>query len=475
MTDPSPTRPPLPWDLSLVLLMAGLMLTLFVAAMDSTVVGTALPTIAHQIGNPELYPWVFSGYLLTSTTTVPLWGRLADGFGRRRVLLTGLAIFVVASVLCGLAPSMPALIIFRTLQGIGAGCVQPIVFTVVGDTFPTSQRARLQGFFSAVWAVAAVIGPVLGATFVTTIGWRWIFGINLPIGIVAALLLLRYREQRPETMDRSIEVRGALTLTAGVALLLWGLGTGSASGKPVWQVAAAGVALLAVFVLLERRSKSPTVPLDLLRHRVMGPAIASSLLAGMIMFCVSAYVPLSVQNGLGQSAYIAGATVAPMSLTWPLGSVLSGFLLLRVGFQPLAVAGSLGLVIGCALLGLVTSTTAVVAIGSAAIGFGMGLLSTPILIVIQSSVPWSKRGAATALNQFSRTIGGAVGVSLLGVLLETQAGTGATGSRLLGGIRFVFLACLGVALATFALTLAMLLGRKRGASGVDDPAPGASS
>jgi MFS family permease len=226
VTETATGRARIPWSFALVRLLAGLMLTLFVAAMDSTVVGTALPTIAHQIGNAELYPWIFAGYLLTSTTTVPLWGRLADAFGRRRVLLLGLAIFVLASVLCGLAPTMLTLIVFRTLQGIGAGCVQPVVFTVVGDTFTLSQRARLQGFFSAVWAVAAIAGPALGATFVSTIGWRWIFGINLPIGIVAAALLWGYRERRPEGVSRSIEVVGAATLTAGVALLLWGLGTG---------------------------------------------------------------------------------------------------------------------------------------------------------------------------------------------------------------------------------------------------------
>jgi EmrB/QacA subfamily drug resistance transporter len=451
------------------------MLTLFVAAMDSTVVGTSLPTISRQLGDPALYPWVFSGYLLTSTTTVPLWGRMADAFGRRRVLLLGLAIFVTASVLCGIAPNMPALIVFRTLQGIGAGCVQPIVFTVVGDTFPIGQRARLQGVFSSVWAVAAVVGPALGALLVSTIGWRWIFGINLPIGIVATLLMWGYREQRPDGGDRRIEVVGALTLTAGVAVLLWGLGTGSATATPVWPAAAAGVVLLAVFALWERRSRSPTVPLDLLGHRVLGPAITVSMLAGTIMFCVSAYVPLSVQNGLGQSAYLAGAAVAPMSITWPLSSVLSGFLLLRFGFQPLAVAGSLALTAGCAMLGLLSTTPVLIGAGSAVVGAGMGMLSNPILVVIQSSVPWSKRGAATALNQFSRTIGGAVGVSMFGVLLEARSGTGATGQRLMAGTRLDFLVCMAVALLMCALTVTMLLTRYRSADAVDAGRPGASS
>lgn len=451
------------------------MLTLFVTAMDSTVVGTSLPTIARQIGDPQLYPWIFTGYLLTSTTTVPLWGRFADGFGRRRVLLLGVAIFVIASVLCGLAPNMPALIVFRTLQGIGAGCIQPIVFTVVGDTFPIGQRARLQGFFSSVWAVAALVGPVLGALLVSTIGWRWIFGINLPIGIVATSLLLAYRERRPATTDRRIDPIGAAALTAGVAVLLWGLGAGSATASPNLPLAGVGLLLLVAFVLYERRSKSPTVPLDLLGNRVIGPAMTATVLAGMIMFCISAYVPLSVQNGLGESAYLAGAAVAPMSLTWPIASVTAGFLMLRLGFQPLALAGSLCLVAGCFVLAFLADTTVAFGIGSAVAGVGMGLMSSPILVTVQSSVPWTKRGAATALNQFSRTIGGAVGVSVLGILLEARAGTGATGGHLLAGAHAVFLACLGVALVTTALTVAMLVMRSRGRGEVDALRPGASS
>src|SRR5436309_2798169 len=231
----------LAWTPDLVRVMAGLMLSLFVAAMDSTVVGTALPTIARELGEFQLYPWVFSGYLITATTTVPIWGRLADRYGRRLVLLTGITIFVTASMLCAASPGMAALIVFRTLQGVGAGCIQPVVFTLVGDIFPLPQRARLQGFFSSMWAVAAVIGPALGAVFVSTIGWRWIFLINLPIGLVAGTLIFSHRERRPEAVvDAGIDVRSAILLTAGIGLLLWGLGTGSQTAAPVWWAIGAG-------------------------------------------------------------------------------------------------------------------------------------------------------------------------------------------------------------------------------------------
>src|SRR5487761_540687 len=216
-----------PWTPQLYRVMAGLMVSLFVAAMDSTVVGTALPTIARDLGSFQLYPRIVAGYLITATTTVPLWGRLADLHVRRRVLLVGIVVFVVASALCATSSSMIWLIAFRTLQGIGAGCIQPIVFTILGDIFPLKQRAPLSGLFSSMWAIAAIIGPALGALFVSTIGWRWIFLINLPLGVVAAALVWGYMERRPKKAGtRRLDVRGSLLLTAGVVLLLVGLGAG---------------------------------------------------------------------------------------------------------------------------------------------------------------------------------------------------------------------------------------------------------
>lgn len=411
----------IPWTPQLLRVMAGLMLSLFVAAMDATVVGTALPTIARELGSFELYPWIVSGYLITATTTVPIWGRLADLRGRRRVLLAGIFLFIVASALCATSPGMAWLIAFRTLQGIGAGCIQPVVFTIVGDIFPFAQRARLQGFFSSMWAVAAIIGPALGALFVSTIGWRWIFTINVPIGLVAAALVWGYHERRPEQPTaRSLDVRGAILLTAGIALLLFGLGTGSQTATPNWPLVAAALVVLAGFGRVEWRSANPTVPLDLLRHRIIGPAIVVAALGGTLMFGVTTYVPLWVQVVQGGSPYDAGVAVGAMSIGWPLMSALSGWVMVRVGYQRLVVAGALVLLAGSLMLALGPAVRGVVWTGAATlvIGAGMGLFTAPLLIVIQSSVDWGRRGVATALNQFSRTIGGAIGVSLMGVLLQ---------------------------------------------------------
>ena len=398
---PEPEHPidRLPWTPALVLLLAGLMMSLLVAAMDSTVVGTALPTIARDLGGFALYSWVFTGYLLTSTTSVPIWGRLADIVGRRSILLCGLALFVGGSVLCGLAPSMGFLIVFRLLQGVGAGCVQPVVFTIIGDTFPLGQRARLQGFFSAVWAVASVAGPLLGALFVSTIGWRWIFDINLPIGLAATAMIWGYREpRRTEAVDRHLDLLGALLLTAGIAGLLVGVGAGAEDAGVNWPVAGAGALILVLFFVFEQRVRVPVVPLDLLRNRVIGPAIGVTVIAGTLMFGVTAYVPLLVQDGLHGTPLMAGAAAAPLSLGWPIGSVTAGRLLLRAGYERLLLAGSMVLVLGTLALAVLPHTAVAVGISAAVMGLGMGLVSTPVLIVIQSSVPHRRRGAATAFE-----------------------------------------------------------------------------
>jgi EmrB/QacA subfamily drug resistance transporter len=447
--------------------MAALMVSLFVAAMDSTVVGTALPTIARELGSFELYPWVVAGYLITGTTTVPLWGRLADIRGRKPVLLAGLAIFVIASALCAWSPSMLWLIAFRTLQGIGAGCIQPLVFTMVGDIFPLAQRARLQGFFSGMWAIAAIIGPALGALFVSTIGWRWIFTINIPIGIAAAVLLWGYDERKDQRAKARLDVRGAVLLTAGITILLIGLGTGSESATPNWPAVALAVLLLAAFIALEWRSRNPTVPLHLLRHRVIGPAILIGSIAGTLMFGVTAYLPLWVQSVQGGSPYEAGVAVAAMSFGWPIASSVSGFAMVRVGYQRLVVIGALALLAGSVMLAVAQPSSSLYWTGGASliIGLGMGTFSAPLLIVIQSSVEWAQRGAATALNQFSRTIGGAVGVALMGIVVQryvasARAPLEARG-ELFQGLHADFVALVALAAGVLVAGVAVLFASRR--------------
>jgi EmrB/QacA subfamily drug resistance transporter len=464
---------------------AGLMLAIFVSAMDSSVVATAVPTIAGDLGSFALYPWLISGYLLTSTTTVPLWGRLADVYGRRRVVLIGLAWFVAASLLCAAAPDMAWLVAFRALQGIGAGCLLPVAFTMIGDLFSLEQRARIQGVFSSVWAVAALAGPTLGAAFVSTVGWRWIFWINLPAGLIGAVLLWGHRDAPPAGERGRLDYTGAITLTAGIGLLLFGL-DGGGGQTPAWPLVALGVVALALFAVAQRRTDHPTIPFSLLRHRVIGPATAAAFLAGTLMFAIGAFLPLYVQGVRGGSSFLAGAVVSAGSLGWTATALFSGRVMLRVGYQRLVVTGALSMVIGGA--GLVARPAgagaavdvAWLAAAAFVIGLGMGQLQTPLLIVIQSVVDWGSRGTATALNQFSRTIGGAVGVSLLGLLLGARSRAeaaahgvdpaavanplsssghlgAATAPLVADALQAVFWVLLAVAVATLAIGVAILL------------------
>ncbi|MHB8507350.1 MAG: MDR family MFS transporter [Candidatus Dormibacteria bacterium] len=411
----------IPWTSQRIRWTAGLMLAMLVAAMDSTIVGTALPTIGAELGHFSLYSWVFSGYLLTATTTVPLWGRLADLYGRKLVLYAGLGIFVGASVLCGSAHSMLALVLFRALQGLGAGCLQPVTTTIVGDLFPLRQRARIQGLFGGMWALAAVSGPLLGALLVSTVGWRWIFIVNVPIGLAAATLLWSFSD-RVKGDRVSIDYLGALLLTAGVGFLLFGFGTGGAGSHVQLPLIALAAVVLAAFVVVERRAASPTVPLRFLTDSVIGPALLLSVLGGTLFFGLTSYVPLYVQAGLGGSPTSAGAALSPLTLGWPLAAVVSGRLLIRVGYQRLVLAGTLLILIGTGLLAAPPPIAPVVWVGisTMVIGTGLGTLLSPLLVVLQSMVGWGDRGSVTAMNQFSRTIGGAIGVALLGILLASR-------------------------------------------------------
>jgi MFS family permease len=414
---------------------------------------------------------------------VPLWGRLADIHGRRRVLLAGLACFVAASLLCTVAPDMAWLVGFRALQGVGAGCLQLVALTMVGDLFTMEQRARVQGLFSSVWAVAALVGPALGAVFVATIGWRWIFGVNLPVGLLCAVLLWSHRDAPAAEQRGRLDYIGAITLTAGIALLLFGLDGGGAStgAGPSWPVVGLGVIALALFGLAQRRAEQPTLPLALLRSRVIGPASAAAFLGGTLLFALSAFLPLDVQGVLGGNSFAAGAVVSASSLGWTATAIFSGRFMLRFGYQRLVVGGALSMVVGSAAILLRPPGAGVAWVAAAAfvVGTGMGQLQTPLLIVIQSVVDWNARGAATALNQFSRTIGGAVGVSLLGLLLGARARAAAlargvdpgqvanplsstghlgpvTGPIVADALHVVYWALLAISVATLAIGLAIL-------------------
>jgi EmrB/QacA subfamily drug resistance transporter len=404
------------------LVTAGLMLTLFLVSMESTVVSTGMPTIVGQLGGLEAYSWVFTAFMLASTTTVPLYGKLSDLFGRRPIYAVSMAIFLFGSIMCGLAQTMPQLIAFRALQGIGAGGLLPLVFIIIGDLFSLEERARIQGLFSGVWGVSSLVGPLLGGFIVDRLSWQWVFLINIfPAPVAAALVWFAWIDRpRPQRGARpAIDYLGAVLLTSGAVALLLGL---SDLGAPwAWAAIGASVVLLAALVVVERRAADPVLPIGLFRERMFAVACGHGVLAGCAMFGSSAFVPLFVQGVQGTSATEAGAALTPMLLAWVFSSIIGTRLLLRVGYRSLALAGMVSLTAGALMLTQVSASTGRVPlmVYLALMGFGMGFSIPAFLIAVQSAVERRKLGTATSTLQFSRSIGGALGIGIMGAVLSS--------------------------------------------------------
>ena len=295
----------------------------FLVALDTSVVSTAMPTVIGQIGGIQLYSWVFSAYLLTGTVTVPIYGKLADLFGRKPVFLVAIALFMVGSMLCGQAQTMEQLIVFRLLQGLGAGGVLPITQTVLGDVFPLEQRARITGLFSTVWGVAGLLGPGIGGFLTEHVSWRWVFYVNFPLCVLSMILIWSFLHEHLQRRRPSIDYIGAVSLSAAVALLLVGLqSTGNQLIQVVLYVLAA--VLVPVFVWQERRASEPLVPLWLFRQRAIGVSTLGGLLLGVALYGQSTFLPPFVQGVMGATPTIAGFVLASSSVSWPLASAWAG-------------------------------------------------------------------------------------------------------------------------------------------------------
>ncbi len=414
-----------------VLLIVGLMLSLFLASMESTVIATAMPTIVGDLGGLDRYSWAFSIYLLASTTTVPLFGKLSDVYGRTSTYLTAMGLFLVGSLLCGFAQSMNQLIGFRAVQGIGAGGLLPLTFIIIGDSFTIAERTRVQGFFSSVWGVSSIAGPLLGGFLVDAVAWPWVFFVNLVPGGFAALLVWSVlKGRRPSGLRPRVDYAGAALLTGGLIALL--LGLFALGTPPGWLLLGLALLLFVGLVLIERRAADPIVPLALFRERLFSVACLHGLLAGCALFGSTAFVPLFVQASAGTSATVAGATLTPMLLAWVGTSIVSSRLLLRVNYRSLALTGMVLLTLGSLLLWRLTGTgrpTGLV-LSTALMGSGMGLSIPAFLIAVQSSVSRTVLGAATSSLQFSRSIGGTIGVSVMGVVLSSRLAAALTAAGL---------------------------------------------
>lgn len=396
----------------------------FLAALDATVVGTAMPTIIGELGGLPLYPWAFASYLLAATVTGPVFGKLSDTYGRKPVYLAGIALFLLGSALAGASQSMAALIAFRTLQGLGAGAVQPVAITIVGDIFELEARARIQGLFGAVWGISAILGPAVGGLLTDLASWRWVFYLNIPFGLVAAILLAATLTESFERRDRRVDYLGTALLTGGlVAVLLALLGEPGLSAYRLLMFSG-GVVALVIFVFVERWAEDPIVPLDLFEDRILSVSAVGNLAMGGVLLGVSVYVPLFVQGSLGGTALTAGAAVASLSIGWPVGSFVGGRMLLRTGYRTTLLLGSGLVAAGSAMCVPMDRGTTLpyVVIAVVVVGLGLGFSSTSYLVSVQNAVPWRRRGVATSSVVFFRTVGGSVGVAIMGALLNSSLG-----------------------------------------------------
>ncbi len=390
-------------------------------AVEATIVSTAMPQIVSELGGLRLYSWVFSAFLLAQTTLTVVFGNLADVYGRKPIMLTGIAIFSLGSVLAGFAWSMPVMILFRLIQGIGAGAMQPVAMIIVADLYPARERGKVQGYLASVWAISAVLGPVIGGLIIRNVSWAWIFWINIPIGLIAAAGFIAFLHENTEHERRPIDIAGATTFTIAVASLLMGLTKIGTSDTGALAAAAAVfcVSTLA-FVLQERRTANPMVSFSLWSHRPIAAANGVALLSGMSLMGLTTFVPIYVQIVLHRSPVIAGLALTTMLVGWPAGATLCARLFHRFGLNQLLIAGTLLLPAGAVLFVLLTprSSPLIAGLGSLIMGLGMGLLSVSSMVLIQEIVDWSQRGSVTASNLFSRNLGSTLGATVLGAVLN---------------------------------------------------------
>jgi EmrB/QacA subfamily drug resistance transporter len=403
-----------------MILAAALMAT-FMPAVESTIVATAMPTIVADLGGFSLFSWIFAVPLLTMAVTIPLYGRLADIYGRRRIFFIGTGIFLVGTTLCGFARSTVVLILFRAIQGLGAGAVQPIAATIVGDIYTPAERARVQGGISSVFGVAAIVGPALGAFLVEHVHWSVVFWVNLPVGLVSIAMFWVFLHERVERREHRIDYLGGILLVVGVGALMLALVQGaSLDGGWVAAFVALGGGALTWLVVHEQRTPEPMFPFGLWRRRVVGLSNLAGFGASATMMAVTALLPAYVQGVMGRSPGVAGFVVGATSVSWMFASMIAGRLMIRTSYRLTASIGGVALVAGSLVLLTLDPASPPLRAASAAflIGIGMGFCNTTFLVAIQGTVGWRERGTGTGSQIFMRMIGQAVGAALFGAILN---------------------------------------------------------
>ncbi|MGG4407389.1 MFS transporter [Niallia taxi] len=403
---------------SRTLVMVSIVLAMLVASIDTTIMNTTMPIIAKELGRFDLYAWSFASYMITSTILSPIAGRLSDIFGRKKVFGFGILLFLVGSLLCGIADDMVQLILFRALQGMGAGFMMPFPAIIAGDLFQIEKRGKIQALFTAMWGLSAILAPLLGSLFVEFLTWRWIFFVNLPVCIVAFLTLLPYKEDY-EPKKASVDYIGAILFGAAITSLL--LITLVEDGQVYYGLA--GVVLLIAFYLFERKQKSPIVPLSIFKKKTITWIYINGFIGTLALFGTSSYIPLFLQDEAGLSPFMSGIALLGVAIGWMLVSVPAGKWILKYGYRILLIIGNALLVLSGLMLVLLNDTHGFVYTFSIMLiqGLSFGLLSTVGVIGSQALVGPHEKGISTSFFMFCRNMGTSIGVTIMGALLTSQA------------------------------------------------------
>ncbi len=407
-------------------ILAAVMLAMFLNAIEATIVSTAMPAIVNDLGGFSQYSWVFSGYLLMNTVTVLIYGKLSDLFGRKSVFLFGIIIFLIGSLLCGFAETLPQLIIYRFIQGLGAGAIAPVSMTIIGDIYDKEERAHIQGYLSSVWGISAIMGPALGGLMVESFTWRLIFWMNIPLGILSIIGIWFFLHEKIEKKKQDIDYKGAVLLTISISTFMIILVEGGVkwawNSWPIMWLALIAFVALYLFVRVEKKVPNPMMPFTIWTERVIFIVNMVSFFTGIMIIGLSSFLPTFVQGVMERSATVAGFTLTAMSIGWPIASTLAGRFMQKIGFRMTALSGGFSLILGSLVLVFMEPKDGplIAALGSFFVGFGMGLTSTSFIVLIQNMVSWEQRGIATASNQFMLSIGNTVGVALLGGILNSR-------------------------------------------------------
>jgi EmrB/QacA subfamily drug resistance transporter len=419
----------------------GLVANTLISALDSNIMQTASPTIVKQLGGMEYFAWIFAVYMLASTITVPLYGKLSDMYGRKRLLMVAVGLFIIGSILCGIANSMVTLIIYRGVQGLGAGGMVPLSMIIVGDLYSIEKRGKIQAVFSSIWAISSIVGPVLGSFFVETLTWRWIFFINIPIGIATILCLIPY-EEHLIFKKAHIDYKGFFLFGISIALLLLATNV----SNPIWYLII-GIIGFVAFILVERKETEPFLPVSLFKNKGILMTNLYMLFFCLSFFGVSNFIPLYLQTGQHMSIYQSGLILLSIAIGWMFGSTPAGKWIIRFGYRNLFVVGSFVTVISGLLLYLFMEDVSyyILFLILTVQGFSFGLLFAVGTIASQEFAESHIKGISTSLQMFLRNIGTSVGVTIMGLIIYQDA-------NIAHGMKNVLLYALLVSLVTIVLS-----------------------